>query len=136
LNFIVDTDDPIYQYYDAFDGVELPIWHKFIKDSSSDVVVQYWDGTTWQTFSNSNYRIDAASNPPRILLKDGSDWPDDVSTDLNSVRVSFKVDTSVSFFKDLKASVMTLVAARYENRENMEVPQSVRGFIDLHRMPS
>lgn len=136
LNFIVDTDDTIYQYYDRFDGEELQIWHKYISDSAANVAVHYWDGSAWTEFSNSNYRVDAASNPPRILLKDGSDWPDLTNADLNAVRVSFKIDTSVSFYKDLKASVMTLVAARYENREGMVVPESVKSFIDLHRMPS
>lgn len=136
LDFAIDTSGLITQYYDYFpsDGI-LPIWHRYIK--TTDLVVQYWDDTTWQTVTASNYRIDLASAYPRVFLTSSGEWPSDVSDDMNSVRVSFKVDTDHSFFDSLKAACMTWVAARFENRENTNgLPDAVQAFIDRYKMHS
>lgn len=134
LDFIVDTDSDCYQFYDAFPAESyLPIWHRFITDDGCHV--HYWNGSAWTEFSTAYYRVDNASVPCKIILKDGYSWPTLTVSDLNAVRVTFVPDTSVSFYNDLKAAIMTLVAARYENREAAEVPQIVKAFIDRHRIP-
>lgn len=136
LDFAIDTSGLIYQYYDSFpdDGC-LYIWHRFVK--STNLVVEYWDDTTWSTVSSSNYRLDLASVPPKVFLTSTGEWPDDVSDDINSVRVGFKIDTDHSFFDSLKAVVMTWVAARYENRENSDgLPDAVQAFIDRYKLHS
>lgn len=133
LGFAIDTSGLITQYYDYFD-TELPIWHRYIK--TTDLVVQYWDGDSWETVTASNYRIDLASTPPRVFLTTNGEWPTPAA-ELNSVRVSFKIDTDHSFFDSLKAVCMTWVAARYENRENTNgLPAAVQAFIDRYRMYS
>lgn len=134
LDFIVDTDSDCYQFYDAFPAESyLPIWHRFITGDGCHV--HYWNGTAWTEFSTASYRVDNASVPCKIILRDGYSWPTLTVSDLNAVRVTFVPDTSVSFYNDLKAAIMTLVAARYENREAAEVPQIVKAFIDRHRIP-
>lgn len=136
LDFSIDTSGLITQYYDYFpsDG-ELPIWHRYI--TTTDLVVQYWDDTTWQTFSSANYRIDTWSAPPKVFLKSDAEWPTDVSDDINSVRVSFKMDTSHSFLDDVKAAAMAFVAHRYENRENTNsIPDAVMAVINRHKIHS
>ena len=140
LDFIVDTNSSCYQFYDDFGTCGyLPVWHRYITTTANDVVVSYWDGSTWQVFAAASYRIDNASVPNRIILKEDYDWPDLTSDDLNRVRVTFKVDTGVSFFRSLKAAVMTLVAAQYENREgewnSSIMVSSVKRFIDTYRLP-
>lgn len=136
LDFAIDTSGLVTQYYDSFpdDGI-LPIWHRFVK--STDLVVQYWNDTTWATVAASNYRLDLAGTPPCVFLTSTGEWPDDVTADMNGVRVSFKVDTDHSFFDSLKAAVMTWVAARYENRENSNgIPEAVKAFIDRYKVHS
>lgn len=136
LDFAIDTSGLITQYYDAFpsDGC-LPIWHRYVK--STDLVVEYWNDTAWTTVSSSNYRLDLASVPPKVFLTAEGEWPDDVTADLNGVRVSFKIDTDHSFFDSLKAACMTWVAARYENRENSNgLPAAVQMFIDRYKLHS
>jgi hypothetical protein len=133
LGFIIDTSSLIYQYYDSFDTY-LPIHHRYVTTTS--FVVEYWNGSAWTAVSTSVYRTDLANIPPRAILKEDQDWPDISHSELNSVRVGFKVDTSVSFFNDLKAAVLTLVAARFENREGGDIPKTVKAFIDKYRIPA
>jgi hypothetical protein len=136
LDFIIDTSGLIDQYYDGFptDGM-IPIWHRYIK--TTDLVVEYWNDTTWTAVSSSNYRIDISSNPPKVFLKSTGEWPSDISDDgLNTVRIGFKVDHSLSFIDELRGAAMALVAARYENREAGDIPITVQAFIDRHKLHS
>lgn len=136
LDFAIDTTGLIYQYYDSFpsDGC-LYIWHRYVKET--DLVVEYWNDTAWTAVSSTNYRLDLASVPPKAFLTSTGEWPDDVSDDINAVRIGFKVDTDVSFFDSLKAACMTWVAARYENRENSDgLPDAVQAFIDRYKLHS
>lgn len=134
LDFAIDTSGLIYQYYDRFDS-ELFIWHRYVK--STDLVVEYWNDTTWTAVSSTNYRLDLASVPPKVFLTSTGEWPSNVSDDINAVRIGFKIDTDVSFFDSLKAACMTWVAARYENRENSDgLPDAVQAFIDRYKLHS
>jgi hypothetical protein len=77
------------------------------------------------------------STPPKVFLTSTGEWPDDISDDLNSVRVSFKMDTTHSFLDDIKAAVMTYVAWKFENAEgSTEVPAGLMATINRHRMYS
>ena len=101
----------------------------------TDLVVEYWDDSTWQTFASSNYRLDLASVPPKVFLANDADWPTDVSDDMNSVRIGFKVDVAHSFFDAAKAAMMAYVASRYENPENSNgIPDEVTAFINRHKL--
>ncbi len=137
LDFIVDTSGLIYQYYDAFpdDGV-LPIWHRYIK--TTDLVVEYLDGDSWEVFSSTNYRIDTSSIPPKVFLKSTGSWPDITNPDsFNMVRVAFKWDVANSFIDELRAATMSYVAWRHENREGTsDIPQVLRAFLDRHKLHS
>jgi len=139
LDYSIDTSSLIYQYYDRFpeDG-ELPIWHPHIK--TTDLVVEYWNDTAWDVVKDSDYRIDIATALPRVFLKSTSSWPTDISDDINSVRIGFKMDLTDSFLDDIKAAVMTWVAARYEGKEgewNSSVMiGSVDRVIERHKLHS
>lgn len=134
LDFAIDTDQPIYQYMDQWPtGEHIPIWHRYVTDA---VAVEYWDGNSWETVSTSIYRYDPAGPVPRVILRDGYDWPGAIAADLNSVRVTFTPDTTMGFYNELKAAVMTLVAARYENREMSEIAPTVMAFITKYKMPA
>lgn len=133
LDYPIDTNSLIYQYYDHFpdDGI-LPIWHRYITTTS--LVVEYWRGATWSAVDSSNYRIDISSAPPRVFLTSTGEWPDDVSDDMNSVRVGFKMDTAHNFLDDIKVAAMSLIAAKYENREEGTIPASVDRVINRHKL--
>ena len=115
LDYFIDTEDEIYQYYDGFDS-ELPIFHRFILGTSADIEVNYWNGSAWVEASTSLYRIDTASAFPRILLKSDQTWPD-VEETMNNVSVTFFMDTTNSMLKNIKGGIIAWVIARYENRE-------------------
>ena len=135
LDYSIDTSGLITQYYDGFTETCLPIWHRHIVET--DLVVEYWNDTTWVAVSSTNYRIDTTSTPPRVFLKSTGEWPSEVSDDSNSARVRFKMDTSHSFLDDIKAAVMTYVAWKFENAEgSTEVPAGLIATINRHRMYS
>lgn len=133
LDFAIDTDEPIYQYADHWPKSYIPIWHRYVTD---DITVEYWDDNSWEAVSSSVYRVDSAGPIPRVILRDNYDWPSAISDDLNSVRVQFTPDTTAGFYNELKAAVMTMVAARYENREASEIAPTVKAFIDKYKMPA
>lgn len=136
LDFAVDTMSLIYQYYDEFpsDGTLL-IWHRFITDSN--LVVEYWNGSAFTAIDSTNYRVDLSSVPPRVFLTSVGEWPDGSDDGKNVLRVGFKVDTTHSFYRDLRAAVMEYVAAKYENAEGTtELPSKIQSFIEINRMRS
>lgn len=134
LDYAIDTDEPVYQYMDTWPNDDyIPIWHRYVTD---DVAVHYWDGDSWEAVNTSLYRFDSAGAFPRVILRDGYDWPAAIAADLNSVRVTFTPDTTVSFYNELRSAVMTLVAARYENREMSEIAPTVEAFMRKYKMPA
>lgn len=77
------------------------------------------DLTTSTVFSSSNYQVDKAKRPPRIVLKNGSSWPTD------SLRLSSGVVTrfvagygaASAVPDDIKAALKLLVGQMYMHRE-------------------
>lgn len=135
LDFAIDTDDTIYQFYDGF-GSELNIWHRYISGADDDIVVEYWDGSTWNEVNQTVYRLNSASVPPCIFLRSGQTWPTDVSLDPQDVvRVGFKIDTTHSFYDDIRGAILDYVASKYENAEGTtDVPARVMAVIMKHRL--
>ena len=115
LDYSIDTDEEIYQFYDGFDS-QLPIFHRFILSADADIEVSYWDGSEWQVVDSSLYIIDSASAFPRIILRADSSWPD-VEETMNNVSVTFFMDTASGMLKNIKGGIIAWVTARYENRE-------------------
>ncbi len=133
LDYPIDTDELIYQYSDQFvDSIQ--IWHRYITDE--DLVVEYWDDTTWTAADDTLYRVSVSDTPPKVFLRSGQVWPA-ASLDAESVRVGFKIDTTHSFLNDIKGAVLALVAHQYENLEGTtEVPPRVMAVINRHKMHS
>jgi hypothetical protein len=137
LDYPIDTSSIIYQYYDAFPSEGyLPIWHRYIK--TTDLVVEYWDGSAWAVFASTNYRVSIETVPPKVFLKANKSWPDLTDPDsMNMVRIGFKVDTAHSFFYGLTRAAFEWVASRYENKEGTTmIPSSVTAFIEQHKLHS
>lgn len=136
LDYSIDTSGLITQYYDSFEETYLQIWHRYIVET--DLVVEYYNTSgVWAAVSSTNYRIDTTSTPPKVFLKSSGEWPSDISDDMNSVRVKFKMDTTHSFLDDIKAAVMTYVGWKFENAEgSMDIPAGLLATINRHRMYS
>lgn len=135
LDFSIDTSGLIYQYYDVFESTTY-IWHRYI--TATDLVVEYWDGSDWQTVNASNYRVSVSSTPPCVFLTSTGEWPTTTSEDSTDVlRIGFKMDTSHSFLDDIKAAVMAFVAWKYENPEGItDMPSGIAETIKRHRLYS
>lgn len=133
LEYAIDTDELIYQYYDGWRDY-LPIWHKFVIPSG--LVVEHLVGGTWTAFDSTKYRLDASYVPPRIILKDGRTWPDNTDTEWSNVRVGFKVDTANPAWNAFKQAVKEIVARTYESPEGTTVSMgnSVQRVIDIYKM--
>lgn len=136
LEYAIDTDELIYQYYDKWDWW-MPIWHRYV--ISSGLVVEHLVGGEWTAVSSSLYRLDASYVPPRIILKDGSEWPDNTDSELACIRIGFKVDTGHPAWNSFKQAVREIVAKTYESPEGTTektavMASSVRRIIDIYKI--
>lgn len=133
LEYAIDTDELIYQYYDGFRSY-LPIWHRYV--ISSGLVVEHLVDGTWTAVNSSNYRLDASYVPPRVMLKTNGEWPDNTDSEWSNVRVGFKVDTSHPAWNAFKQAVKEIVARTYESPEGTTVSMgnSVQRVIDIYKM--
>lgn len=117
---------------------------------SSVVSIKTTDGDgNEETFSSSEYIVDADSLLGRIVLKDGSDWPspDAGLQEINAVEVTFVAGhgTEASDVpEELKLAVKMLVGHWYENREATviggrvadvkDLPMGVRALISSYKL--
>lgn len=88
-----------------------------------------------QIFDPSNYTVDTASEPGRIVLNSGASWPT-IIHNANSVRIRFRagyVDTQASPTGDvpyaIKAALLLVTGTLYDNRES--VIMTTRGVAEL-----
>lgn len=136
LEYAIDTDELIYQYYDGFRSW-LPIWHRFVIPTG--IVVEHLVNGQWTAVNASEYRLDASHVPPRIILTKDGEWPDTTDSEWANVRVGFKVDTSNPAWNAFKQAVKEIVARTYESpegtTENTAVTAtSVRRIIEIYKM--
>lgn len=114
-----------------------------------DVVITYLDPTSGESTSLSTaiFGVDVYSEPGRVFLKDGQDWPDHY-TQRNAITVQFvagfPINTAVTPSTnttpdDIKTWIKMRVAQQYEFREAMqggsltELPHSYAdGLLDRH----
>lgn len=84
-----------------------------------------------QEWSATNYIVDNANEPARLLIAGSGSWPT-ISTDANAVRIRFRagyLDNSsppvanVPF--DIKAGLLLYIGALYANREETVIGQTV-----------
>jgi len=97
------------------------------------------------TVDAGDYLVDVVSQPGRVLLKDGKDWPDIVYPVTGGVKITFKAGygaTAADVPRAVKQAILLLVADWYKNRENtmqsdrqllLTVPVSVDRLLQLDR---
>lgn len=85
-------------------------------------VKSYNDGDTATTFSSSNYIVDTAAQPGRIVLKNGSVWPTDIRV-ANGIEVEFVsgYGSQSSVPSQIKMAIMMIAGHLYENRGDEEL---------------
>jgi len=88
--------------------------------SVSSVVYYDEDGAS-ATYASSNYIVDTASQPGRLVLKSGSSWPSTVLQEINGVEITFTAGYATVPDIPLRArqAVLVLAATLYEHRESI-----------------
>lgn len=108
------------------------------------------------TFSSSNYRVDTATEPGRIVLRDGCDWPSDELIEVNGVTIVYVAGygTALSGSTPIHGrpatmplqivhALLLLIGHWYENREaigdqsagnQMPVPMAFDSLLAQHRL--
>lgn len=137
LDFAIDTSGFITQYYDGFD-IKIPIWHRYIKSDTADIVVEYLnDSHAWTPVVNTTYRLDPTSALPTVILKTGNTWPTPVA-EPSCVRVQFKANTDHKAWASFRKVIQEMVAEAYENPEgswrSSTMESAVRRVVHIYRM--
>lgn len=91
--------------------------------------VKYYDeDDNGSTFASSNYYVDTASKPGRLVLKSDASWPTTELREANGVLITFVAgygDAAAAVPGPIKAGIRLLFGDLYENRENSFVAQGV-----------
>jgi uncharacterized phiE125 gp8 family phage protein len=121
------------------DYIELP--RPPLSTTAGSVTITYTkDDTAYSstTMASSAIAIDRDSEPCRISLYATNEWPDDVSTAINSVKIDFICGSSSASLvpESIKSWIKLRVGAMYENRESLVMSQFLnkqemgRTFVD------
>lgn len=105
------------------------------------------------TFSSASYRVDTSTEPGRIVLKDGYDWPADELLETNGVTIVYIAGYGVatgpadgrptSMPHSIVHALKLLVAHWYENREavadqsagnKVELPVAFNSLLSQYRV--
>jgi len=111
--------------------------------SSVTSITSYAADDTSSTVSTSVYRVDTASVPARIVLKDGQSWPSGLRSE-NALTVVFVAGygaTSASAPESAILAIKLLVSHWYANRESVavgvvskEIELGYRALIAAHKV--
>jgi len=104
----------------------------------SVTTLKYYDtANVLQTLSATYYAVDVASDPGRIILKDGYSWPSNYY-DGNAVVITFKAgygDDADDVPQDLRHAVLLYAGWLYQNREDVGVESATVRAVDALAMP-
>lgn len=109
----------INQYHDAWPCDR--IIYLEVSPLATVTSVKYRDSAgTYQTFSSSNYTVDAISQPPRIVLNVSASWPTYGSFP-NAIQIIYTagVDIAADVLARVRQSILMTVAFLYQNREDI-----------------
>lgn len=114
--------------------------------ASTDVTVTYHPSSGGsQTMPSTDFFVDDEAEPPRVVLKDGANWPSDTLRSVNGVEISFKAGygPSSDVPQALKHAVLLLAGHWYQQREGVVVgsaaqvvPFAVDALIGGYRVPA
>lgn len=121
------------------DAIEIPL-----PPLQSITSVKYYDDdNTEATFASTNYIVDVASDPGRIVLYGDASWPSTVLRPANGIIIRFLAGygAAADVPTALKQAILLLGAHFYENRESVVVgkiatllPQAVNALIWPYRV--
>jgi len=105
-------------YLDAFPAAEI-ILPRSPLQSVTSITYTDTDGAT-QTLAASEYLVDTASAPPRIVPAYGKSWPS-TRQQINAVKVRFVCGhtDAASVPADVKAWMLLSIGTAYEHRESI-----------------
>jgi len=119
--FVTQTWQMFLDDFPACSEIELP------RPPLSSVthVKAYDDADAATVFASSNYFVDTATQPGRLVLRDAASWPD-AERVANAVEVQFIAGTTVDLVPQaIKQGIFNLVAWLYEHRgDGMEPPDA------------
>lgn len=107
-------------FYDGFPADSCPlVLPKPPLQSVTSVKYTDSDGTTVTTFAAASYFVDAASEPARVALHDGGEWPSDTLRPANGVEVRLVAGygAAADVPEHFKQMMLLLVGHWFENRE-------------------
>ena len=130
-------------FMDAFPGSSTFYLPKSLAPLASVTHIKYTDEDDNQsTFGSSNYVVDIYSEPARIKLSDGANWPTDTLIELNGVEIQIVVGYGDpdDVPQEFKQAIMLMIGHWYENREQVtvgeiarEIPMGVETLLWLDR---
>lgn len=105
-------------YLDAFPAAEIVLPRSPLQSVTS-ITYTDTDGAT-QTLAASEYLVDTASAPPRIVPAYGKSWPS-TRQQINAVKVRFVCGhtDAASVPADVKAWMLLSIGTAYEHRESI-----------------
>lgn len=101
-----------------------------------------------QTFADTDYTVDAASEHPRVVLLESTSWPS-TRGGANAVRIRFRsgyVDTNNSpatgeVPEVIRSAILLMIGHLYANREGVivgqtvaELPLGIKALLDMKRV--
>ena len=109
-------------FLDSFprtDRLQIPLPQ--LQSGASTPVVSFFDtDDTETTFAAGNYFVDTISEPGRIVLNDGEQWPQDTLRPANGVKIRFTAgygDAATAIPAKTILAIRLLIGHLYENRE-------------------
>ncbi len=120
---VTQTWDYILDDWPDGDTITLPL-----PPLQSVVSVTYKDKDgNIQTFANSNYVVDTASEPGRLVLTDDANWPSDELYPAGAITVEFTAGygAATAVPQSLKQAMLLLIGHWYENREAVAVTGAI-----------
>ena len=117
-------------YYDALPCSSALLLPKGKLQSVTSL--KYYDTANVEaTFSSASYLVDTSSEPARIVLNDGYDWPSTTLRAANAVIVRgvFGYGAAAAVPQALKQAILLLVGSMFEHREQVIVSQFAGQFL-------
>jgi uncharacterized phiE125 gp8 family phage protein len=120
-------------YYDEWpDGTYFELPYPPLS-TSTDAIVRFVDtDSSTVTLSSTAYKLDAVSEPGRLILDYDEDWPSNQLHNVNPISIQFscgyKGSTAVP--SQAKHAMKLIIADLYENRESMVVGQTISKIPD------
>ena len=115
-----------------------------LQSGASTPVITFFDvDDSESTFSADEYFVDTQSEPGRIVLNFGDQWPQDILRPANGVKIRFTAgygDAATDVPQNTKLGIRLLIAHLYENREATspiaitELPLGVKYLLSKDRV--